>query len=128
MPRDITGELRTLKAQVRDMTDRLNAITARVARLNASHADSAASMAQTLVVVSLDERPLTARAIALIDRDRCRGCGLCIDICPEHAITMSVDVAVDAAQCTGCGICVAGCPAQAILLSSTVQRMTTQMV
>ena len=38
-------------------------------------------------------------------------CNLCIDICPEHAIT---EGHIDQESCTGCGLCTAVCPVGAI--------------
>ena len=36
--------------------------------------------------------------------DRCRGCGKCVPLCPEKALTISDGlVQVDRARCTGCG-------------------------
>jgi len=47
-------------------------------------------------------------------------CGLCVDICPEQAISMNYAVAIDSSRCTGCGSCVNECPNEAIALSETV--------
>ncbi len=60
---------------------------------------------------------------AVIDRDQCACCGLCVDICPEHAITMNMEVSVDVTKCTGCGSCVDECPSQAISLSDAAQSV-----
>jgi MinD superfamily P-loop ATPase len=50
--------------------------------------------------------------IAKINRDKCTGCGTCIDMCRWSAI--SSDFVVDDIQCEGCGVCVDFCPEQAI--------------
>ena len=54
---------------------------------------------------------------AVIDQERCVSCGLCIDLCPEHAISMHGTAIIDSDQCTGCGSCINECPNQAISLS-----------
>ena len=47
--------------------------------------------------------------------DNCVGCGACVDVCPQGAITVDADVAViDAAACVDCGACVDECPSAAI--------------
>jgi heterodisulfide reductase subunit A len=53
----------------------------------------------------------------IIDQERCSGCGLCIKVCPYHAIKMENDVAkVDTILCRGCGICASICPSSAATL------------
>lgn len=47
----------------------------------------------------------------------CTGCGVCIDLCPTHAISLDVPVTIDHDRCLGCGLCARACPEQAILLS-----------
>lgn len=64
----------------------------------------------------------------IIDEDRCKGCGLCISVCPRQLITMSkskinqngyfVAQVEDISGCTGCTSCAMMCPDVAI----TVER------
>ena len=54
----------------------------------------------------------TGGGVAIIDPDRCSGCGTCIDMCRWSAI--SPDFVVDEIACEGCGVCVDFCPEQAI--------------
>lgn len=52
---------------------------------------------------------------AKIDKERCFGCGVCIDICPMDAISLLDGIAqVNEEDCTGCGICVDECMTGAI--------------
>jgi ferredoxin len=45
----------------------------------------------------------------------CIGCGICVDVCPQDAITLIDGRAViDPAICTSCGQCVLNCPVKAI--------------
>ena len=49
-----------------------------------------------------------------IDREKCVGCGGCIDLCPPAAIRLVKDRAdVDTEICLECGTCVNVCPLQA---------------
>jgi len=51
------------------------------------------------------------------DRDRCTGCGQCVEICPVNVIKMEGDFpVVDKEWCIGCGVCAVPCPASAIRL------------
>ncbi len=53
-----------------------------------------------------------------IDRDECKGCGLCIEACPPKAIRLSEGLnhygyrtaEYAGAGCTACGICFMACP------------------
>ena len=53
---------------------------------------------------------------AIIDENRCSGCGTCILVCPYGAISKNEQgvAQVDEELCKGCGICAARCPEQAI--------------
>lgn len=44
-------------------------------------------------------------------QNKCRGCGRCLDSCPEHAIRTDEEfgLVTDADRCTGCGTCVDAC-------------------
>jgi heterodisulfide reductase subunit A len=57
--------------------------------------------------------------VAIVDEERCSGCGTCSQHCPFGAISMRqrqvLDVAhIDPLLCTGCGNCVVVCPVKAI--------------
>jgi MinD superfamily P-loop ATPase len=54
---------------------------------------------------------------ALIDADKCTGCGLCQEICRFQAIT---DFRVEAFSCEGCGFCAQICPAEAIVMKENL--------
>ena len=58
-----------------------------------------------------------------IDKERCKGCMLCIEACPQKILKISDEVnkkgmryvlLADASKCTGCGMCVIMCPDCAI--------------
>ncbi|MCL1798535.1 MAG: 4Fe-4S binding protein [Eggerthellaceae bacterium] len=64
----------------------------------------------------------------IVDDTYCKGCGLCVDACPENIIEMDNDTItakgyhparlVDEDACTGCTSCALMCPDVAI----TVER------
>jgi 2-oxoglutarate ferredoxin oxidoreductase subunit delta len=55
-----------------------------------------------------------------IERDRCKGCGLCVDVCPKHCLELNESVVnglghhpvelTEVAACTSCAICARACP------------------
>jgi len=50
-----------------------------------------------------------------VDSIRCTGCGYCIDVCPQKAITIENNVAVIHQElCVQCGTCIEACPVGAI--------------
>jgi len=64
-------------------------------------------------------------ATAVIDPDRCTGCGLCIERCRFGAIRTTgagsgAACEVDAVSCEGCGVCVDVCPERAASLAFPV--------
>lgn len=51
---------------------------------------------------------------ALVDKEKCIACSVCVDICPQQAITVDNVAVVAIEKCTGCGACAAQCPVDAI--------------
>ena len=60
-----------------------------------------------------------------IDRERCKGCGYCVEFCPREALVMSDELGpkgytlakvADTNKCLGCGLCEIICPEFAIRL------------
>ncbi len=61
----------------------------------------------------------------VIDDRYCKGCGICIHLCPKHALEVSKKVnsrgyympcVVDGGKCTGCHQCELYCPDFAIFV------------
>ncbi|MBN2335089.1 hydrogenase iron-sulfur subunit [Candidatus Bathyarchaeota archaeon] len=75
----------------------------------------ATSKASTLLGKKEIEVELTK---AIVDEDKCVGCGACASACPFDAITWSDfgQPVVNVEACTGCGICAATCPVAAMQL------------
>ncbi|NLG13905.1 MAG: 4Fe-4S binding protein [Lentisphaerae bacterium] len=52
---------------------------------------------------------------AVVDKEKCVGCGACVDECPVEAIKIDDDKAViNEDDCVSCGACVDACPCEAI--------------
>lgn len=52
---------------------------------------------------------------AVVNKDDCVGCGLCVDICTNGAIKMGDSLAIiDPDTCIDCEACVSECPNSAI--------------
>jgi len=51
---------------------------------------------------------------AVVDEDKCTGCGLCVDVCPVEAISLNDVAKIDSETCTDCSRCVEECPNDAI--------------
>jgi 2-oxoglutarate ferredoxin oxidoreductase subunit delta len=55
-----------------------------------------------------------------IARDRCKGCSLCVEVCPKHVLALDESVVnrlgyhpvrlLDAGACTSCVLCARVCP------------------
>lgn len=61
-----------------------------------------------------------ARGMVIINEDRCKGCGLCVNVCPVEILQLAEDrynvkghnpvEVTDPEECTGCAMCAAICP------------------
>ncbi len=72
-------------------------------------------------VVSASGKPsATGRKIRItINPERCKGCGLCVDVCPKGNLRLSEKInskghhyveLIEPDNCTGCGLCYQMCP------------------
>jgi NAD-dependent dihydropyrimidine dehydrogenase PreA subunit len=59
---------------------------------------------------------LTPPKLPTVDLHRCTGCGLCVELCPTHAVELLAGKAVIVRpdDCTFCDICESYCPEEAI--------------
>lgn len=76
--------------------------------------------AAVLAAAIMPQGPRPSRGYTVVvDKDRCRGCGRCIEHCPYQAIIFHGNAnggwyaEVDEALCKGCGNCISVCPTNA---------------
>jgi 2-oxoglutarate ferredoxin oxidoreductase subunit delta len=65
-----------------------------------------------------------------IDRDRCKGCGLCVAVCPKNVLELMKDLNAKGyfpayqarpEDCIHCAICCVMCPDVAISIEETAE-------
>jgi len=78
-----------------------------------SQAYGAASRAATILS---KESVVSSGCVAEIDKDKCKGCGLCVQVCYFGAISYNEELGVSEVNpvlCKGCGNCAVVCPSGA---------------
>jgi heterodisulfide reductase subunit A-like polyferredoxin len=69
-----------------------------------------------------------------VDRNRCRGCGRCVEICPFDAVRLVGNergfytAQVLRYNCVGCGGCVGRCPVTAMDMPYFTNRLLEEIV
>ncbi|HUH78262.1 MAG TPA: 4Fe-4S binding protein [Methanoregula sp.] len=72
------------------------------------------------LLMDYNRRDLVARSdyVAVTDRERCTGCGRCIERCIFSARSICDGIVeLDAGSCLGCGLCVSICPEKATVMT-----------
>jgi len=63
----------------------------------------------------------------VIDSEQCKGCGLCVDACPQHVLALGKDASskgyfyaklAEPRRCIGCRMCCVACPDAAIQMTA----------
>lgn len=71
------------------------------------------------------------RGFVKILEEACKGCALCLDVCPRNALGLSdhlnrrghrFAVQIDLEACTGCALCYIQCPSSAIVVYRLAKR------
>lgn len=80
------------------------------------------------------------RGTIVVDQERCKGCELCTQFCPQNVIILDPDtlnakgyhpamlVETDEDVCTGCAICAVVCPDVAITVLREPMKKRSQTV
>jgi len=81
---------------------------------------------QKAKVLHKKELVMDRTVTTVIDPDRCIGCGLCIQVCPQQTISMQNGIAaVTGDRSLACGHCVAVCPADAVTVNAIDDKALT---
>lgn len=56
---------------------------------------------------------------AVVDQERCVGCGTCVAACPHDRMELEAGKARSSWMCAGCGQCVLACPNGAVTVRQT---------
>ncbi|MFO7881850.1 MAG: 4Fe-4S binding protein [Kosmotogaceae bacterium] len=76
-----------------------------------------------------------AKNFVEIDKERCKGCGLCIEYCPKNVLSFSEKFNSkgyhpahqhDMENCIGCGFCYMMCPDTAITVYKEKEKVETR--
>jgi NADPH-dependent glutamate synthase beta subunit-like oxidoreductase/Pyruvate/2-oxoacid:ferredoxin oxidoreductase delta subunit len=90
----------------------------------------AAHVATTAAEAFLKDHELSP----VVDKERCRGCGRCVEICPFDAVTLIANergfytAEVLHHNCVGCGGCVGRCPVTAMDMPYFTNRLLEEIV
>ncbi|MCK8602945.1 CoB--CoM heterodisulfide reductase iron-sulfur subunit A family protein [Desulfoferrobacter suflitae] len=96
-----------------------------------SQALGAASRAS--IPLSRDVMTVEPIVSTLVDEDACRGCGLCVALCPYGALEIvrtekGRKVKVIPVACKGCGVCAATCYQHALTINSYTDEQIGQQI
>jgi heterodisulfide reductase subunit A len=96
-------------------------------------AQASAAAAKASVFLAY-ETAVQEAAVSVVDEERCRGCGTCVDICKFQAPQL-VETApgvfaarINASLCKGCGTCASWCPSGAITARHFTARQLHAMI
>ncbi len=64
----------------------------------------------------------------VVNRERCSGCGSCMDVCPTEAIRIEDGKAVITMECVDCGACPRVCPEGAIRKVAVAPRESNSSI
>ena len=58
----------------------------------------------------------------ILDKDKCTGCGQCVEVCPFGAMELKEGFPVANDECRLCGVCVRKCPEGALALPEKAKK------
>jgi NAD-dependent dihydropyrimidine dehydrogenase PreA subunit len=115
-PENPGQEIEMLRAQADTMMAELQTINARISVLQGGNAPAPTVVADTGVRRKTSNAMRGGRMTAIVDKEECVSCGICVGVCPEEAITVEDTAVINPQKCTGCGLCVDECPNESISL------------
>jgi heterodisulfide reductase subunit A len=94
--------------------------------INETIAQASAAASRACIILSKDSLESEA-AVSQVDENKCKGCGLCVEVCPFDAIELRTEEVllekvrfqsrkayINPIVCKGCGSCAVTCPLGAI--------------
>jgi heterodisulfide reductase subunit A len=91
-----------------------------------------AATERACIIISSDKY-LSVANIASVDSDVCKGCGMCVSVCPYSAPSLIWKngrqvCSINTALCKGCGSCSTVCPSGAMEQLGYSEEQTLEMV
>jgi heterodisulfide reductase subunit A len=95
-------------------------------------AQASAAAAKAAVFLAYDAVKLDP-AVSVVDADKCRACGTCVDLCEFQAPQFvesdgAYTVEINPSLCKGCGTCASWCPSGAIAAKHFTDRQVNAMI
>ena len=120
---DVSSKILTFKTYARTVVNRLRGIDERVFQAKDVRPQKSAP-AQEPLDSSLNARRGPSPIIAVVDQTQCIRCSLCVEVCPEQAVSLLDDViTIDTDKCVACGMCVRECASEAISLKERTKPL-----
>jgi len=116
-PKNLDQEIDMLKTQADVIMAQVQAITTRISKLQGKKEATLAEVVDAKADKASGDTAVNKTAV-IVDQERCDGCCICADMCPEAAISVQQTAMIDLLKCTGCGLCIDECPNEAICLPS----------
>ncbi|OGD16537.1 MAG: disulfide reductase [Candidatus Aminicenantes bacterium RBG_13_59_9] len=92
-------------------------------------AGQASGAAAKAIMILSQERLFHSPTVALVNKNLCTGCGMCVAVCPYDAIAFKDGrVEVNEVLCEGCGTCSATCLRAAIQVKNFTQHQVHEMI
>jgi len=89
----------------------------------------ASGAAAKAIMILSQERLFHSPTVALVSKNLCTGCGMCVAVCPYDAIAFKDGkVEVNEVLCEGCGTCSATCLRAAIQVKNFTQHQVHEMI
>ena len=91
-------------------------------------AQASGASAKAITILS-QERLYHSPTVAVVNRNLCTGCGMCVEVCPYDALALKeCKVEVNEVLCEGCGTCAATCLRAAIETKNLTPLQVHEMI